>query len=324
MVDHLCNDELHTWLLDAATPSIRYLTRRLLLDASETDDDVIAARRDIHAVGPVPAILAPQTEEGHWAGERSYYTPKYTSTHWSMLLLTELAADGSDVALRRGAEFMLTATSGEVKEAHEGRERGLACFWGNLLRYVVHCGYARDPRVGPVVAYLRREAGSSGWRCRYNGDLPCAWGVARALWGLAAWLQQAGAAGIRADGEAVVESGLTFLLTEHQLVDARYPTRGRRHPMWFDLNFPLFYQADLLFVLRVLADLNAPGRPGAQAALEGLAAKREPDGRWAGARPVRARTYAALGDAEETDRWASLHAASVLRRAGWAGVSDTR
>ena len=130
------------WLLAARTPSIRYLTLRRLLGRPEDDAEVQAARREMAATGPIPAILAGQTERGNWAGERSYYTPKYTSTHWSMTLLAELAADGPDEQLRRGAEFMLADTEAGVRE--EGH--GWVCFWGNLLRYALHCGFEDDPR----------------------------------------------------------------------------------------------------------------------------------------------------------------------------------
>ena len=72
-----------------------------------------AAQREMAATGPVFAILAGQTERGNWAGEQGYYTPKYTSTHWSMTLLAELAADPAGERLRRGVEFMLADTEAE-------------------------------------------------------------------------------------------------------------------------------------------------------------------------------------------------------------------
>lgn len=68
------------WLLNTNTPSIRYLTLRHLLGRPEADTDVRPAWREMQTTGPIPAILAEQAEAGHWAGERSYYTPKYIST----------------------------------------------------------------------------------------------------------------------------------------------------------------------------------------------------------------------------------------------------
>ncbi len=301
-----------TWLLDSSTPSTRYLTLRHLLGRRETDPDVQNARQDMIATGPIPAILAQQTEEGHWAGEHSYYTPKYISTHWSMQLLVELAADGNDPRLQRGASFMLAATKDKVDQALARPEPGSSCFWGNLLRYTVHSGQADTPHAEEIVHCLIHDAQDAGWRCPINDGLPCAWGAARALWGLAALPVEHRSPGIK----AAIQNGVAFLLEEHRLVEANYPTAGRIHPLWFRLNFPLFYQVDILFVLRVIAELSLLVHPGAQPALEWLASRRQSSGRWRGASPFRRRTWAALGNREETDRRVSLHAAIVLKEAG--------
>jgi hypothetical protein len=302
--------DLMDWLLAARTPSIRYLALRHLVDRPQTEAEVQAAWQEMQTAGPIPAILAGQTEAGHWRGERSYYTPKYASTHWSMLLLAELAANGKDERLRQGAAFMLDATEGELEQALAQGKHGLSCFWGNLLRYALHCGYADDPRTEAVVRYLAHDA-QAGWRCAYNDELSCAWGTARALWGLAALSAQ-----LRSpSAEAAIRSGLTFLVETHHLTQADYPTSGRPHPLWFRLNFPLFYQTDILFVLRVLAELGALDHPGAQPALAWLEAQRKGDGRWRGANPFRRRTWAPLADPEETDRWVCLQAAVILRQA---------
>jgi hypothetical protein len=296
--------DLIPWLLASRTPSIRYLTLRRLLNRPEADAEVRVTRREMTASGPIPAILAGQTERGNWAGERSYYTPKYVSTHWSMTLLTELAADRQDERLRRGAGFMLAATEDELRAGGHG----MSCFWGNLLRYTLHAGLGDDPRAAGVVAWLVRDGIEAGWRCQINNELSCAWGATRALWGLA---------GLPAENRspevaAAIESGLAFLLASHHLVEADYPTPGRVHSLWSRLNFPLFYQADILFVLRVAAELGALDRPGAQPALAWLTGRRSANGRWRGANPFRSRTWPGLADPEETDRWVSLHAAIIL------------
>lgn len=293
------------WLLTTSIPSIRYLTLRHLLGRSDTDPEVIALRQAMKTSGPIPAILAEQTEAGNWAGERSYYTPKYTSTHWSMLLLTELAADGTDPRLRRGAAFMLSATEDELRE----KKHGHSCFWGNVLRYALHCGFQDDNRTQDLVDKLTHDALETSWRCPINDDLPCAWGVARALWGLAAipkgqWTSQT---------EAAIQHGVTWLLEVHDLVEASYPTSGRVHPLWFRLNFPLFYQADILFVLRVLAELGTLDHLNAQLALEWLVARRKSHGHWRGASPFRRRTWAALADREDIDRWVTLQAEMIVQ-----------
>ena len=290
------------WLLAATTPSIRTLTLRRLLGRPEDDADVQAARREMAASGPIPALLIGQTERGNWTDERSYYTPKYTSTHWRMTLLAELAADPADSRLRRGAEFMLADTA--VDAAQPGH--GWVCFWGNLLRYALYAGLGDDPRVARITDRVTRDANEAGWRCRYNDELPCAWGAARALWGLAALPVEDRSSEVA----AAIASGLGLLLDGDHLVRADYPTPGKVHEIWRHLNFPLFYQADILFVLRVVAELGALDHPGARPGLAWLAARRQTNGAWDGSSPFR--TPRGLWDREETDRWATLHAAMVL------------
>jgi hypothetical protein len=299
------------WLLAAPTPSIRYFTLTRLMDCTTDDPAVTATQQEMRITGPLPAITAGQTKRGNWAGDHSYYTPKYTSTHWAMLLLAELGADESHESMRCGAESMLRDAARDANRLIDRTTADLACFWGNLLRYCTQAGFQSDSRLRAVVDLMVRGALSGGWRCVHNGGEPCAWGAARALWGLAALSNPDDFPGVK---DAIAD-GLRFLLGQHSLQGANYPVgQGHIHPMWFDLNFPLFYQADILFVLRVLADLGALAHPGAQPALAWLRGQRKANGRFAGASPYRTRTYAAMGAPEETARWVTLQAEWILQQ----------
>ncbi len=298
--------DLIDWLLSAKTPSIRYLTARDLLCLSDNDSYMNLARQAIMSDGPIPAILAKQTRSGQWANEHSYYTPKYVSTHWSLTLLTELCVHPDDMRFQRGVGYMLATTL-----RHNLK---ITCFWGNLLRYAVYAGRGDDSRVQLIVQQIIKDITDGYCRCQYNGGYSCAWGVVRGLWGLAALPNRQG----RVDIQAAIDQALHFLLDSFNLIDANYPIRdnGKVHPMWFKLNFPLFYQVDILFTLRVLAELGALNHPNAAAALDWLEAQRLPDGRWSGSSPFRQRTWREMGDRTETDRWVSLQSAVILQHAG--------
>lgn len=311
------DEALVEWLLASDIPSIRYLTRRRLLGEDEADSQVQAERKAMAETGPIPAILGRQTKMGNWQREKSFYTPKYTSTHWSMLLLVELQADPADERLRRGAGFMLTTTEQKVTEALEKGEPGWECLWGNMLHYVAYSGLSEDPRAQQVVSYLCRSALDTKWHCAWNWDLPCGWGATRGLWGLAAL------PAYQRTGPVVeaLEAGLRFLFEAYNLEEADYPNRGVS-ALWRRLNFPLFYQADILFALRVAALLGALDRPGTRRTLAWLQSRRDKRGRWHGASPFRSRTAREVApDREETDRWVSLFAADVLQQAVGIGVS---
>lgn len=307
-------DGIVDWLLAASTPSIRMRALTDVLGCLPEEARVRRERRAILTSGPVPAILKSQTQTGSWKAERSFYTPKYVSTHWSMLLLTELDVDPANPRYRKGAEYMLAATR-EVLERH--RSAGAtdwSCLWGNLLRYAAAASRREDAQLELLIRQVCDDLEHGPCYCGANDGRACAWGALRCLWGLAAVPRESRTPGV----ERAIEEGTGFLLDDFRLEEADYPVRerGRRSPLWFRLSFPLFYQADILFALRVLGELELLDHPGAAGALDWLEERRGPDGRWHGGSPYRRRTYRVLGGREETDRWVSLHAARVLRQAG--------
>jgi hypothetical protein len=303
-------DAVLSWLLEAETPTIRYLTLVDLMGLPEEDDRVREAQRAIMGEGPVPGILAEQTAMGNWAREHSFYTPKYTSTHWSLLLLAELRVEGTDPRFRRGAGFMLGDTAGRLNERLIMHGRGLSCLYGNILRYVCHAGLAGDERAGTMIEYVVREMDNGHCRCDWNGGYACAWGAARTLWGLAALPPAMRGPTV----QRAMEQGLEFLLAPSRLPNAEYPVPddGRVHPIWSRLNFPLFYQADVLFCLRVVHELGALDRPGAQEGLDWLVGRWQKNGRWRGSSPFRRRTWPQMGGREETSRWVTLQASKLV------------
>lgn len=308
----MVNQAFMSWLLESSIPSIGYQAYTQLMGLPEDHPDVIQAKHAIMETDPVPTILGRQTEAGHWKIDKSFYTPKYISSHWSMLLLAELSVEPSDPRFQRGAAHMLNATETKSPSWLQKERPGLACFWGDMLHYVAYAG--RFDELQAVIQFLIQEVTTRRGRCNHNGGLPCAWGIVRSLWGLGAIpLTQR-----TPEITQAIEAGIAFLLDTHSLVEANYPApeNGKIHPLWFDLNFPLFYQVDILFTLRVLADLDALNHPGAQTALDWLEQLRREDGHWHGHNPYRQRTYKQLGDAEEIHRWVSLQAARILQQAG--------
>lgn len=299
-----------SWLLDAQTPSIRYLALARLEGRPADDPQTAAALQAVGEQGAAADILRRQALRGDWQGEHSYYTPKYTSTHWAMVLLAELGLDGADERMRRGVDFMLGAALPWDKKSRLPARPELSCLFGNMLRYTAHCGMQEDPRAEAMVEFLGRGALECGWACSYNSGAPCAWGAARTLWGLAA-VPRARRSVLMDD---MICSGVKLLLEDYQLAEANYPTGvGKPHHLWGETSFPLFYQADILFVLRVLAELGLSSHPGAAKAREWLRCRQGADGRFRGSSPFRLRTYPVMGRGDETDRWVTLHALMALK-----------
>jgi hypothetical protein len=91
------------WLLDGDA-AVRWQVARDLLDAP---DDVVAEERArVATTGWGARLLAHQDPEGSWA--HGLYSPKWTSTTYTLLLLRQLGLPGDDPRARRGASCCST------------------------------------------------------------------------------------------------------------------------------------------------------------------------------------------------------------------------
>ncbi len=300
------NDKTIAWLLQSSTPSIRYLTLTGILGKPENDMEVQTVRLSVAAENPVRHILEKQAPEGYWQYAKHYYSPKYRASHWSMLLLSELGLDPRHPAMQRGAVFMQACFENDLR-LNKSSETFWGCLWGNALRYQLYFQSQSDEFTQVMVDYVVRDLQNLS-RCRYNNQLPCAWGVMRDLYGLALIPDCQRSAQV----QAAIQSGLKFMLEDYDLLKADYPHIEKIHPTWSKLSFPLFYQADALFVLRVAKELNALQTPQAQRGLEWLAEQRHQNGTWSGGSPYRQRTWPILAQDDQINRWITLQALRVL------------
>jgi len=294
------------WLLESRTPSIRYLAMRNILGMAEGEAQVQAARQAIALVPPATATLKAQRPEGYWEQARHVYSPKYRSSHWSMLFLTELGVPPENAMLQKGAEFMLAAGENNPPWYLTRKVEGFGCFWGNWLRYMLYSGKNLDQRVQDVIAFVCADVERRG-RCRYNSNLGCAWAVARDLFGLALIPPTERSAEVH----TAIDTGIHFLLDEYDLLKANYPADNKKHPLWNSFSYPLYYHTDKLYVLRILKELNALAHPKAQTALDWLLTRQHKNGTWSGGSPFKSsRPFLAAPDGVE--RWITLWALSVL------------
>jgi hypothetical protein len=183
------------------------------------------------------------------------------------------------------------------------------CFHGNLVGYLHALGHGQDERVRDFEAELARAGTAGKWCCDLNGDLPCAWGAVRALWGLGRIpaSERSGAV------EAAIGSGVRFL-GRFKLHAGNYPSSGPRHKLWGQLSFPLFYQADVLFALRALADLGrVDEKPTFRKAVVWLEDKCRDDGRWNGASPYGSRMWTQLEKRRRPSKWVTWQALYVIK-----------
>jgi len=81
------------WLLEEENPSVKYLALTELLRTSARRKEAVEARKKIHTWEPVRRILTRQKRDGGWDSGRTWYLPKYKSTVWQLLILSQTGID---------------------------------------------------------------------------------------------------------------------------------------------------------------------------------------------------------------------------------------
>lgn len=296
------------WLLEKSDPAVRALTLRQLLDRGPRDNDLRETQQRAMSSPPISTLLKRQRPDGSWPGP-TMYAPKYQGTHWSNLLLIEYGADPGDPRVRRAARRVLEDL-GDSEKSGMGwvfeQDHGVSCFVGNVVRYVAAAGYGADARLEPLVQRLVRDSKKYDAACVINGDDPCAWGYARLIWGLAALPEGARTREV----ERTLRRGVEFLLS-YKLERGRYPTATEPSYLWRQLSFPLFYQADVLFVLRAIDAAGELDDPRAQPAIAWLLARQDERGRWAARAPYADR----MASRVDASKWVTLQVLTLLKHA---------
>ncbi len=293
------------WLLERSDPAVRAQTLRSLLDKGPRDPELREAQQRAMNTPPISTILRRQKTD---AGA-DLWDPKYEATHWANLLLVEYGVDSGDPRVRRAARFVLEELGRPGRGGMDwvfNKDHGASCLVGSVVRYVALAGYGNDDRLEPLVQRLVRDSKKFDAACWINGELPCAWGYARLIWGLAALPDSARTREV----QRTLRRGVEFLLS-YRVERGRYPTDTAPSYLWRQLSFPLFYQADVLFVLRAIDAAGAIEDDRVQPAIGWLLARQDARGRWGGRAPYAARMPSRV----DASKWVTLQACTILKHA---------
>lgn len=323
------------WLLDTASPGVRYLALRDLLNLTPGDPELQSARRQAHQEGPIAAILENMHPEGYWAEPGPGYYPKYTSTVWSLTLLAQLGSSiEEDERISKGCTYILDygLTPNGIFTA-SGAPSGTAdCLQGNLCWALTALG-CTDPRLdvayewmarsvtgegvaplGDKKASLRYYAGKCGptFACGSNNKLPCAWGAAKVM--LAFSLLPA--ARRTPLIQRAIDHGVDFLFSADP-AKADYPCGWTEKPSrnWWLFGFPVFYVTDLLQIVEALVALGYAGDPRLHNALQLILSKQDTQGRWLLEYDYTGKTWVDFGSKKQPNPWVTIRALRALKTA---------
>jgi hypothetical protein len=330
-----------SWLLEEATPAVRHLALRDLLDRPNDDPEVRAASKAAMQSDPIAAIQANQELAGWWAKPGHGYGPKYRGTVWQVIFLDQLGADGDDPRVRAACEYVLAhsqapsggfSASGRADEHRPPSPSGaIHCLNGNLLRALIGFGFLDDERVRRSIDWQARsitgdgferyyKSGTSGpgFACAINEGLPCGWGAIKALSGMARVPVERRAPHV----QRAIDDGVAFLLSRDPAA-ADYPMgwdNTKPSSTWFKLGFPAGYQADVLQNLEVLGELGHAGDERLRPAMSWLLDKQDREGRWKNQNAFNRKTWVDFERQGKPSKWVTLRACRVLKMAHEAGA----
>jgi len=257
------------WLLEESQPSVRYLTLTQLLGRSEGDTEVRSVKQKVAKVGWAADILANQAPEGWWVDGESFYTPKYLSANWMLLILADLGLTKADPGIAKACEaWIMRFAKRNGGFGADGWRASHLCIVGNTARALVNFGYVDHPKVRSAFEWMvKNQAKLGGWSCFGSGRNLDSWEPMSAF---AVYPRQKWTKGMK----LAVEKGAEFFLQRE------LHKQGPRYPPWYRFHYPNHYYYDILVGLDFMTALGYGEDPRLKFALSLLKKKRRRDGRW--------------------------------------------
>ncbi len=255
------------WLTEEDQPAVRYLAMRDLQDGS--GGDLTEARAAIPTRGWVKQIHEKRLPGAYWVHREDLYRPKYFSTNWMLLALSDLGVTREVPWVAESAEMWRdTFARPDGGFDTPGSDTSELCLVGNTARALVKFGYEDDPKVKGAFEWLvKNQKPNGGWDC-FGRD-----GVIDGWEGMSAFAALPRGKWTRGMKEAA-DRGLEFYL------ERRLLNEGGRYDPWRRLHFPYHYYYDVLVGLEFVTALGKGDDPRAEQALRLLKRKRRSDGRW--------------------------------------------
>jgi hypothetical protein len=325
------------WLLEENNPSVRYFTLKNILDRTEDDNEVQAAKQELMQIGIVPIMLQRQMETEYLQTYSRFYTYKYKGLAWSLITLAELGAEATPQIIEQ-CEYLFKNSQerqdGGFSQNTAAKTEGgritevIPCLTGNMVWSLIHFGYIDDPRLQKAIAWII-------WFMRFNdgvadepqvppydhyemcwGAHTCLMGVVKALKGLSAVPMERRTKEIN----DTIHKATEFILIHHIYKQSHNLSRKSK-PGWLKFGFPLMYQTDVLEILDILTALGIQDSR-MDDAINIVIEKQDDMGRWKAENTYNSeRLVIPIGQKDEQSKWITLRAMRVLKRYNHIRVS---
>jgi len=307
-------DPVLQWLLEGDT-AIRWQALRDLSGAAPRT--VAREQRLVAENGWGARLLALQDADGRWA--RGVYTPKWTSTTYTLVLLRSFGlAPGNPQALRACGLLLDQGfhTDGGINFWKRQRGDSETCVTGMVLAVVCWFGLD-DPRVDRMAEHLAgRQMADGGWNCRAapengrttHGSFHTTISVLEGLMEYERFRSRSAGVAGKAGSPALL--GRDFLLV-HRLFKS-HRTGAVANPALTRFSFPPRWHFDVLRGLDYFRECGAERDERLRDAIEVVEKRRQADGRWLLQNRYPGKTFFELEELGKPSRWNTLRARRVL------------
>lgn len=314
-------DMVSRWLLEG-DPAIRWQTLRDVVESGERT--VARERQKVAHEGWGARLLNRQDREGTWAGGRAsdggLYSPKWTSTTYTMLLLRDFGLPVENPQARRACTLLLDhglQRDGGINYGIWGKSWGRSetCITGMVLSILSYFE-CDDGRLDTIADHLLQEQmPDGGWNCRrrFGATHASVHTTISVLEGLRHY-EAARGRKVRAV-RAAQRRGREFLLMHRLFRSDR--TGEIIKPIFTRFSFPPRWHYDILRALDYFQAAGAPRDERLAEAIEIVQSTSRSDGRWPLQNRWKGKTYFELERLGAPSRWNTLRALRVLK---WWGL----
>jgi hypothetical protein len=300
----MAGDGVIDWLL-AGDAAIRWQTMRDLAGASERTWK--REQLQVTTEGWGARLLALQDADGRWAG--GIYTPKWTSTTYTLLLLRDMGLVPGHAQAVRGCHLLLEQGcwgDGGINFYPRRAKRSETCITSMVLAVGRWFGLD-DPRLERLVEHLlAAQMSDGGWNCRATpgGGGATHGSFHTTILALEALLGWPVAAEARARGEE-------FLLAHRLFRSHRTGVIAKADFTHF--HFPPRWHYDALRGLDYFRAANARRDARLEDAIHLVHSRMQADGTWQFAKSYPGKVFFEMEEAGQASRWNTLRALRALR-----------
>ncbi|MHA2239785.1 MAG: hypothetical protein ACXAB2_15700 [Candidatus Hodarchaeales archaeon] len=296
------------WLLEG-DPAIRWQTMRDL--SRSPREDIIKERSKIEIEGWGKKLMEFQDPAGTW--NNSFYSPKWTSTTYTLLLLRRLGINPLNERCKLGCQILLTnglLDDGGINYTKAKRKRSETCITG-LVFGILSYFKINDERMDMIFEYLiENQMKDGGWNCRFPQEATHA-SFHTTLMVLEALYEYQESFSKKSSEIQLMQKQAHEFLLQHELYKSHRTGETVSTKMTM-LSFPPRWYYTTIAALDYFQKINHDRDERFTAAIN-ILTKKEKNGKWPLQAPRKGKVWFELEPSRSSSRWNTLRALRILQ-----------